>query len=148
MARRLDGVPLKEYVEALLAAKDLKDQQRYDAQTDAVKTALLAQQTAMQAALVAQQTAVQAAQAAAEKAVNKAEVAAEKRFDAVNEFRGAYQDIIAQQMPRAEAEQRLLQLSDKIDDLKGSSRGGINALLGWLFAAAAVTVAVISLVTR
>ncbi len=148
MPRWPAGVPLKEHFEALLTAKDLKDQQRYDAQTDAVKTALLAQQTAMQAALVAQQTAVQAAQAAAEKAVNKAEVAAEKRFDAVNEFRGAYQDIIAQQMPRAEAEQRLLQLSDKIDDLKGSSRGGINALLGWLFAAAAIVVAVISLVTR
>jgi len=131
------AVPLKEHFEALLAAKDLKDQQRYDAQTDAVT-----------AALVAQQTAVQAAQAAAEKAVNKAEAAAEKRFDAVNEFRGAYQDIIAQQMPRAEAEQRLQQLSDKIDELKGSTRGGVNALLGWLFAAAAVTVAVVSLVTR
>ena len=128
---------LREYFEALLAAKDLRDQQRYDAQTSAV-----------QAALAAQQTAVQAAQAAAEKAVNKAEVAAEKRFDSVNEFRGAYQDIIAKQMPRAEAEQRFQQLTDKIDELKGSTRGGVNALMGWLFAAAAIVVAVVSLVTR
>jgi hypothetical protein len=51
---------------------------------------------------------------AAEKAVTKAETAAEKRFDSVNEFRAAYQDLISHQMPRAEAEQQLHQVDEKI----------------------------------
>jgi hypothetical protein len=143
MISRIPGVQLKEHFEALLHEKDVRDQQRYDAQTKAVDAALLAQQAAVQAALIA-----------AEKAVTKAEVAAEKRFDAVNEFRGAYQDIIAQQMPRAEAEQRLSAMTEKIDDLKstviqGSGRSaGLNAGWGYLVGAVGAIATVVALVVR
>lgn len=109
---------LLSHIKAILAEMDRRYQERFEAQTKALDAAFLAQQTAMQAALLAAEKAVQTALSAAEKAVAKAETAAEKRFDAVNEFRGAYQDIISLQMPRAEAEQRLNQLSDKIDELK------------------------------
>lgn len=88
-------VPLKEYIEALLREKDLRDQQRYDAQDKAVRSAM----------------------EAAEKAVVKAENAANKRFEGINEFREAYKDIIAQQIPRAEAEQRFTMAAEKHDAL-------------------------------
>jgi polyribonucleotide nucleotidyltransferase len=92
--------------------------ERYVTQVKAVDAAFAAQQTAMQTALLAAEKAVQTAMTAAEKAVAKAETAAEKRFDAVNEFRAAYQDIITSQMPRAEAEQRMQALAEKAEDLK------------------------------
>jgi hypothetical protein len=106
------------YITTLLAEMDLRYQQRFDAANKAVEAAFMAQQTAMQTALTAAEKAVQSALSAAEKAVTKAEVAAEKRFDGVNEFRKAYQDIIALQMPRIEVENRLLAVTEKIDDMK------------------------------
>jgi tetrahydromethanopterin S-methyltransferase subunit G len=130
---------LKEHLEAVIAAKDTRDQQRYDAQ-----------QKALEAALLAAEKAVATAMAAAEKAVVKAEMAAEKRFDAVNEFRGAYQDIISQQMPRVEAEQRLSALTEKVDDLKSeaSKRAGhtmgLNAGWGILLSAVVMIATIVS----
>jgi len=127
-------ISILDHVLGLLAEMDLRYQQRFDAQTRALDAALLAAEKAVQTALTA-----------AEKAVTKAEVAAEKRFDAVNEFRGAYQDIIAQQMPRVEAEQRLNALAEKIDDLKAIASsaagrsGGFDT--GWKVLVAAVTLA-------
>jgi len=103
----MSHIPLKKYLTALLREKDLRDQQRYDAQTKAVDAALRAQQEAVAAAL-----------AAAEKAVAKAELAAERRFESVNEFRAQLSDQAATFMPRGEAEARLNVLSDKIDELK------------------------------
>ncbi len=61
--------------------KDLRDQQRFDAQ-----------QLALRDALIAQEKAVTAALEAAQSAVTKAENAAEKRFEAINEFRGQLSD--------------------------------------------------------
>lgn len=160
-----DGVSTREHllallheqdrrVTAVLAEMDLRNQQRYDSQTKAVDSAFIAQQTAMQAALAAADRAVTTAMLAAEKAVSKAEAAAEKRFDSVNEFRAAYQDIIGAQMPRAEAEQRLSALSEKIDDLKsvtataGGRTAGAGALWGYLAGAVGVMVALVSLFMR
>jgi hypothetical protein len=137
------SVPLRDHVLALFAEKDLRDQQRYDAQTKALDAALLAQQTAVGAALTA-----------AEKAVTKAEVAAEKRFDSVNEFRQAYQDIIREQMPRAEAEQRLSAMAEKIEDLKLSRSAGLgrvagaSALWGYVVGAVGVAAAVVAIVVN
>lgn len=115
---------LNAHFSALLAEKDRRDQQRYDAQTKALDAAFLAQETAVQAALLA-----------AEKAVTKAEVAAEKRFDGVNEFRQLVTDLVREQMPRVEAEQRLVAMTEKIDELKSisSQRAGHSAGLqtGW-----------------
>lgn len=73
MRLRGDGrITLREHIEALLEQKDIRDQQRFDAQGQALTAALLAQQTAVTAAM-----------AAAEKAVTKAEVATERRFECV-----------------------------------------------------------------
>ena len=141
--RRQPQVSVLDHVIALLDERDLRYQQRYDASKLALDAALLAAEKAVQTALTA-----------AEKAVTKAESAAEKRFDSVNEFRAAYQDIIAAQMPRTEAEQRLSAMAEKIDDLKAaviahaSRTAGAGQLWLYLVAAAGVAVAVISLVTR
>jgi hypothetical protein len=138
---------LREHVEALLGEKDLRDQQRYDSQVKA-----------LEAALTAQQEAVRAAMAAAERAGEKVEIASEKRFDQVNEFRQLVQDIIASLMPRAEAEQRLTGLAEKVEELKlavgkGAARGaglaaGWGYLLGAVGLAAAIITAVLAIATH
>jgi hypothetical protein len=64
-----------------------------------------------------QDKAVQAALLAAEKAVIKAENAANERFRSVNEFRTTLSDQTATFIPRTEADQRFVSLTDKITDL-------------------------------
>ncbi len=98
--------------------------------------------------LAAQDKAVQIAMIASEKAVVKAEVAAEKRFEATNEFRGQLADQALTFMPRVEAEQRIAALAEKLDDLKGSSKAGANALWGYLAGAAGLAVAIAAFVTH
>ena len=80
-------VGILDHVRALLAEKDLRDQQRYDAQTKAVETAMAAQQTAMRAALDAADKFNAMILSAQKEAVTKAEIAADKRFDLLNELR-------------------------------------------------------------
>jgi hypothetical protein len=72
---------LNEKFKLLMDEAEKRNGQRFDAQQEAVATAM-----------VAQEKAVLAAMAAAEKAVTKAEVAAEKRFESVNEFRKTLSD--------------------------------------------------------
>ena len=74
-------ITLKKHFEQRLSDKDLRDEQRFEAQSKAVEAALEAQKTAVAIALTG-----------AEKAVTKAETAAEKRFDSVNEFRSQLKD--------------------------------------------------------
>jgi hypothetical protein len=107
----------QEHTRDLLAEKDKRDQQRYDAQVKALEAALLAQQTAVAAALLA-----------AEKAVTKAEIASEKRFDGINEFRGAYADIIAAQLPRTEADARFSALAERMDSAIAAAQERIEML--------------------
>jgi hypothetical protein len=102
MIRRASSVPLKEHFEALLAEKNNRDQQRFDAQGQALTAALLAQEKAVQTAMVA-----------AEKAVAKAETANEKRFESVNEFRKTLSDQTASFPSRVE----LNALADRVTDL-------------------------------
>jgi hypothetical protein len=71
---------------------DLRQQQRFDAQTKAIDAAMIAQRTAIEAALVA-----------ADKATDKAEEAAQRRFESVNEFRATLSDQATTFMTRAEA---------------------------------------------
>ena|SRR5450631_1856443 len=155
----IPDIPVLEHLQIILTETDRRYQQqiadlrlmldeRYVTQVKAVDAAFAAQQLAMQTALLAAEKAVATAMSAAEKATAKAEVAAEKRFDAVNEFREAYQDIIRVQMPRAEAEQRLQTLAEKLNDLKildtaqaGHSAGlsdGAKILIGVLTALVAI----------
>jgi hypothetical protein len=107
-----DTVGLKEYFLAIVTAYDKRYEQRFDAS-----------QKALEAALTAQKAAIDAAMASAERAVLKAEIAAEKRFEALNqqvlEFRGQLADQQRTLMPRAEAENRLAAMADKIGVLEG-----------------------------
>lgn len=105
--------------------RDLRYQQRFDAQTKAIADALQA----------------------AKEAVGKAENATERRFESVNEFRQTLADQARDLMPRLEAEQRLSQLSDEIAALRGTSRAGATALLGWIVGAIGLVTGVIALVS-
>lgn len=73
----------------------------------------------------------------AQLAVLKAETATEKRFEGVNEFRKTLADATLTFIPRAEAEQQTLALSDKIDvigkrlDLHDGQGGGLRQ--GWMW---------------
>lgn len=84
---------------------------------DYVESRFEQQDKAVAAALAAQERAVAAALAAADRAVSKAEAASEKRFEGVNEFRAALADNFRTLMPRAEAEQAMRGLNEKLDIL-------------------------------
>ena len=124
--------------DALYTAADIRYQQRFEAQSDALAAAFLAQQTAMKTALEAAEKAVQAALAAQERAVLKAELASDKRFESVNEFRKTLADQQATFMPRSETTvmvggftQRLSGLKEQVDALM-SERAGVKG--GWGYA--------------
>lgn len=123
MIRR--GVSLKEHLEALLAEKDKRDQQRFAAQGEALTAALLSQEQAVQTAMIA-----------AEKAVTKAETANEKRFESVNEFRQTLSDQTASFPSRVELHalaQRVTDLATRMDKSEGAKTGvsdGTKTLLG------------------
>lgn len=118
-------------IETLLVERDLRYNERFEAQALAVNAALTA----------------------AKEAVNKAEVAAEKRFDAANEFRGQLSDQAATFMPRLESEQRmgelerrLIEVGSRLDTMTGRSSGFTDGygyvvgIVGTLIAVAAIAV--------
>jgi hypothetical protein len=114
-ASKVAMLSIKAAVEASQVAADLRYQQRFEAQSDALAAAFLSQQTAMQTALKTAQEAVQAALAAADRAVSKAELAADKRFEALNELRQMLNDMVATLFPRTEAVQQFKTVSEKIE---------------------------------
>jgi hypothetical protein len=104
-----------------LRATDLKNiEQRFSAAEGAVRQAL----------------------ESADKASTKADNATEKRFEGVNEFRATLSDQAQRLIPRAEVEQIVKGLNDKIEDLRGTRRAGV-ASIGALAVGVAVVVAVI-----
>lgn len=125
----------------VLAEMDLRYQQRFDAQQRALDAALLAAEKAVQSALVA-----------AEKAVTKAEVSTERRIEGLNELRSIVNDISNLQMPRAEAEQRMTALAERIEEVKqvaGTQRDrglGLNAGWGYLIGAVGLLGGIVTLV--
>jgi dsDNA-binding SOS-regulon protein len=143
--RRFDTLhqDLKDALAQRFADTDLRYQQRFDAQKEALGAALAAQKEAVSAALIA-----------AEKAVEKANAAGEKRFDSVNEFRAQQGDIVRTFIPRAEAEARFTALSDKVDILtkavtasQGRSAGS-GATWGYIVAGVGVLIAVLTIALR
>lgn len=110
---------LRHHFEALLREKDVRDQQRFDAQ-----------QLALRDALIAQEKAVTAALNAAEQAVRKAEGAAERRFESINEFRGQLADQAATLMPRAETALLIGNITERIAALEKRSNEGGGRLAG------------------
>jgi len=106
---------LKDHLQSLIAvtetrleaadqAAELRNEQRFIAQQQAIKDALISQKEAVAAALVA-----------AEKAVLVAETNSEKWRMNANEWRGAMNDRERTLMPRAEAEARYKAINDKQD---------------------------------
>lgn len=95
---------LDEKFKLLMDEAEKRNGQRFDAQQEAVATAM-----------VAQEKAVLAAMAAAEKAVTKAEIAAEKRFESVNEFRKTLSDQTASFLTRTEYNAQHNALNEKVD---------------------------------
>jgi phosphopantetheinyl transferase (holo-ACP synthase) len=119
-------VSLKEYLEALLAEKDLRNQQRFDAQSQAIFAAF----------------------AAAKEAVTKAEIATEKRFESVNEFRAALTDQNARQVSLIQFEglrdtlnERIASITGRLDRNDGKGMG-LNAGWGYLVGAIGIGLAV------
>lgn len=126
----------------MLAAADLRYEQRFQASEAALKAALLAVQTATTTAFNTSEKSVQAALAAAKEAVTKAESASEKRFESVNEFRATLADQQARLMPRAEVQVVLSSIGDKVTDLQKrfdaihNERRGVQG--GWGYAVGVV----------
>ena len=118
---------------AALAAADMRYQQRFEAQSDALQAAFLSQQTAMKTALDAAKEAVNAALAAADRAVLKAELAADKRFEALNELRQMLNDTLKILMTRTEVTQMVGTAVDKIEVASkriDAVEGRLNTLSG------------------
>jgi predicted metal-dependent HD superfamily phosphohydrolase len=143
-------ISLLDHVHALLAEKDLRDQQRYDAQTKAVETAMAAQQTAMRTALDAADKFNAMILAAAEKAVTKAEISADKRFELLNELR-----IGVATKEQFEALEKVVGvLSAEVTEMRASRRGGLDSRAtlftvgGLVIAALGVAVVVISMLVK
>lgn len=121
---------LKQYFDTIMREREVRDNQRFEAQQEAVA-----------AALASAEKAVSAAMAATEKAVSKAEAAAEKRFDGVNEFRQTLTDQAASFMTRVEADAKMgnnakdiVELKGKLEKIDGQT-GGKNQ--SWLILVAA-----------
>jgi len=98
-----------------LGETDVRYQQRFEAQKEALTAAFLAQQTAMGTALTAAEKAVTAALAAADRAVTKAEIASEKRFESVNEFRAVLTEQSKTLTTRTEVDVAVKGLTEKVD---------------------------------
>jgi hypothetical protein len=121
-------VTLREYLEQRLREADLRHQQRYDAQREAISEALRS----------------------AERAVAKAEAASEKRFESVNEFRQTLADQSAGLLTRLEADARFRAHDEKIDalaarlDKSEGTSGGQKTMWGYVVGAVGVAAAVAS----
>ena len=112
----------RKLVERIREADDLRYQQRFDAQREALEYARVAAEKAVASAL-----------AAAEKAVVKAETASDRRFESMNEFRGQLDDQASRFMTRAEHDAGYRALVDKVTDLtsrfdktEGNKQGAID----------------------
>jgi hypothetical protein len=133
----IPAVGLREHIEILLGQMDLRYQQRFDAQGQALTAALLAAEKAVQTALIA-----------AEKAVTKAENANEKRFESVNEFRKTLADQTASFPNRIELQalaDRVSDLATRMDKTEGKSTG-LSAGWGYLVGVVALAGAIIGVI--
>jgi hypothetical protein len=98
----------------IITANDVRYEQQFKAQQEAIALALAAQKEAVAAALTAQEKATAASIASAQQAVFKAEAASDKRFESVNEFRQSMNDQSKMFMPRGEVTSQILALNDRL----------------------------------
>jgi hypothetical protein len=111
-------VRLREHFERLLAERDLRYQQRFEAQTIAVNAAMRA----------------------AEEARTKAETAAEKRFELLNELRVG----VATSGELQALEKIVNNLAGRIERTEGG-RAGVSAVWAFLVGGLGVVVAIVTL---
>jgi hypothetical protein len=102
-------ISLKEHFEALLAEAEKRNGQRFDAQQEAVTTALNAAKEAVTAAM-----------SAAEKAVAKAETAADKRLDGLNELRQMALDWKTEFARQTTVDLQIKNVSDRLSTLENA----------------------------
>lgn len=121
---------IKEYFVALLDAQDKRNEQRFDAQEEAVRAAL----------------------ESAKQAVQKAEVASEKRFDNTNEWRQSMNDRDARTPTRLEVDAKfetfatkLDAIASRLDKIEGRS-SGFSAGYGYVIAAIMTAIAIYGLI--
>ena len=133
----MTDISLREHFQALFAEKDLRDQQRFDAQKEATTVALQAAEKAVTAALAAQ-----------EKAVTKAEMAANDRAEAANGLRGLLADQAATFVPRLEfnsLQGTVTGLTARLDKNEGSSTGSRD-FWGYLVGAFGVLIGIAAVI--
>lgn len=116
---------VKDAGAAAQAASDIRYQQRFEAQSDALAAAFLSQQTAMKIAFEVAEKAVSAALAAADRAVLKSEAAADKRFEALMDGLGPRFDALS-----AASAAGLDALSGRVVLLEGSVSKTDGAVIG------------------
>jgi exonuclease VII large subunit len=113
---------LRQHVLGLIAAHEMRSYERLKDMDLRYQQRFDAQQQALDAALQAVKEATKADLDAAKEAVNKAEKANERRFDAVNEFRAQLADQAASFLTRREAEARFDALMEKLEALSSEHR--------------------------
>jgi anaerobic ribonucleoside-triphosphate reductase len=118
------AVSVLEHVKSLLAEKDKRDEQRFQANTGAVNAALQA----------------------AEKAVQKAEAAAERRFEGVNEFR----EQLAEQARTFASSEKVDLIIERINRMEGNQNiqagrsSGASMMVAYALSAIVALVAIFS----
>lgn len=106
---------LKAHVEAVATERDRRYGERFDAQQEAVKIAIVAAAARFNDHLEAVKEANEAAFESSNKAIEKAEYAQAKRNEVANEFRAQLGDQAATLMPRKEYETSHRSLEDKLE---------------------------------
>lgn len=120
----MKDVSVLDHIMALLAEKDTRDEQRFQAQTSAINAALQA----------------------AEKAVTKAEMASERRFEGVNEFRAQLSDQ-ARTFASEEKVGLVIKRLDRMEEnlnLQTGRSSGINVAAGYVLSLIFALVAVLT----
>jgi hypothetical protein len=127
-AQDTNKISILDYVTTIFHEREIRYQQRFDAQT----------------------TAINAAMAAAERAVTKAEVAADKRFELLNELRVG----VATKEEVAALEKLISALKDELNlirtlmsETKGKSTG-LKDGYGYLIGAGGLALALIAYLTK
>jgi hypothetical protein len=106
---------IRAHFEAVLAERDLRYQQRFDAQ-----------EKALDAALASAEKQVNQALTSAQQAVDKAEAAAERRFASVNEFRAQLGDQVRTFAPREYVDSQLQAVSQRLVDLADARQAALD----------------------
>jgi hypothetical protein len=122
------GISIMDHIATIFNEREIRYQQRFDAQT----------------------TAINAAMAAAEKAVTKAEIAAEKRFELLNELRigvATKEEVTALEKLITALKDELNLIRTLMSETKGKSTG-LKDGYGYLLGAGGLALAIIAFLTK